>query len=236
MAPQSHGPATWWRGAVLFDVDGTLVDSAYVHALAWWQAFRQHRYDVPMAAIHWHIGMGGDRLVDSLLPADRDKTADANIMASHAAVFATSWPSLRALDGAKDLLAQCHAGGLAVALASSARKEDLAASRNALGADAFIHAATSANDAKEGKPAPDILVAALEAVGATPAGAVYVGDAVWDMKAAAALGMPSIGVTCGGRSAAELLDAGAAKVYAGPRDLLNNLEKSVIGRLLELPG
>lgn len=232
MAPQSHGPATWWRGAVLFDVDGTLVDSAYLHALAWWQAFRQHQYDVPMAAIHWHVGMGGDRLVDSLLPTGRDKTADADIMASHAAVFATSWPSLRALDGAKDLLAQCHAGGLAVALASSARKQDLAASRNALGADAFIHAATSANDAKESKPAPDILVAALEAVGATPSGAVFVGDAVWDMKAAAALGMPSIGVTCGGRSAAELLDAGAAEVYAGPRDLLNNLEKSVIGRLL----
>lgn len=232
MAPQSRGPARWWRGAVLFDVDGTLVDSAYVHALAWWQAFRQHQYDVPMAAIHWHVGMGGDRLVDSLLPAGRDKTADADIMASHAAVFATNWPSLRALDGAKDLLAQCHAGGLAVALASSARKQDLAASRTALGADAFIHAATSANDAKESKPAPDILVAALEAVGATAADAVYVGDAVWDMKAAAALGMPSIGVTCGGRSAAELLDAGAAEVYAGPRDLLNNLEKSVIGRLL----
>jgi HAD superfamily hydrolase (TIGR01509 family) len=232
MVPQSHGPATWWRGAVLFDVDGTLVDSAYVHTMAWWQAFRQDQYDVPMAAIHWHVGMGGDRLVDSLLPAGRDKSADAEIMASHAAVFATGWPSLRALDGAKDLLAQCHAGGLAVALASSARKEDLAASRKALDADAFIHAATSANDAKESKPAPDILIAALDAVDATPAGAVFVGDAVWDMKAAGALGMPAIGVTCGGRSAAELFDAGAAEVYAGPRDLLDNLQQSAIGRLL----
>ncbi|MCU1436868.1 MAG: family hydrolase [Pseudarthrobacter sp.] len=232
MVPQSHGPATWWRGAVLFDVDGTLVDSAYVHTMAWWQAFRQHQYDVPMAAIHWHVGMGGDRLVDSLLPAGRDKSADVEIMASHAAVFATGWPSLRALDGAKELLAQCHAGGLAVALASSARKEDLAASRKALDADAFIHAATSANDAKESKPAPDILIAALEAVDATPAGAVFVGDAVWDMKAAGALGMPAIGVTCGGRSAAELFDAGAAEVYAGPRDLLDNLQQSAIGRLL----
>jgi len=234
MVPQSHGAATWWRGAVLFDVDGTLVDSAYVHTMAWWQAFRQHQYDVPMAAIHWYVGMGGDRLVDSLLPAGRDKSADAEIMASHAAVFATGWPSLRALDGAKDLLAQCHAGGLAVALASSARKEDLAASRKALAADAFIHAATSANDAKESKPAPDILIAALEAVGATPAGAVFVGDAVWDMKAAGALGMPAIGVTCGGRSAAELFDAGAAEVYTGPRDLLDNLQQSAIGRLLAL--
>ncbi|GAA1777606.1 HAD family hydrolase [Pseudarthrobacter sulfonivorans] len=234
MAPQTNGPASWWRGAVLFDVDGTLLDSAYVHTLAWWQAFRQHQHDVPMSAIHWCVGMGGDRLVDSLLPADRDKEADAEIMASHAAVFATSWPSLRAFDGAKDLLAQCHAGGLAVALASSARREDLAASRKALGADAFIHAATSSNDAKESKPAPDILVAALEAVHVPAADAVYVGDAVWDMKAAAALGIPAIGLTCGGRSAAELFDAGAAEVYAGPRDLLNNLQASAIGRLLAL--
>jgi HAD superfamily hydrolase (TIGR01509 family) len=234
MVPQNHGPAAWWRGAVLFDVDGTLVDSAYVHTLAWWQAFRQHEHDVPMAAIHWHVGMGGDRLVDSLLPGSRDKGADADIMASHAAIFASSWPSLRPFDGAKELLAQCHAGGLAVALASSARNQDLAASRKALAADAFIHAATSANDAKESKPAPDILVAALEAVRVPAAAAVFVGDAVWDMKAAAALGMPSIGVTCGGRSAAELLDAGAAEVYAGPRDLLDNLRQSAIGRLLGL--
>ncbi|MEO8282839.1 MAG: HAD family hydrolase [Pseudarthrobacter sp.] len=234
MVPQTNGPASWWRGAVLFDVDGTLLDSAYVHTLAWWQAFRQHQHDVPMSAIHWCVGMGGERLVDSLLPADRDKEADAEIMASHAAVFATSWPSLRAFDGAKDLLAQCHAGGLAVALASSARREDLAASRKALAADAFIHAATSSNDAKESKPAPDILVAALEAVHVPAANAVYVGDAVWDMKAAAALGIPAIGVTCGGRSAAELVEAGAAEVYASPRDLLDNLEASAIGRLLGL--
>jgi HAD superfamily hydrolase (TIGR01509 family) len=234
MVPQSNGPAPWRRGGVLFDVDGTLLDTAYVHTLAWWHAFRQHQHDVPMSAIHWCVGMGGDRLVDSLLPADRDKPADAEIMASHAAVFATSWPSLRAFDGAKDLLAQCHAGGLAVALASSARKEDLVASRKALAADAFIHAATSSNDAKESKPAPDILVAALEAVRVPAADAVYVGDSVWDMKAAAALGIPAIGVTCGGRSAAELFDAGAAEVYAGPRDLLDNLQASAIGRLLAL--
>jgi HAD superfamily hydrolase (TIGR01509 family) len=234
MAPQTNGPASWWRGAVLFDVDGTLVDSAYLHTVAWWQAFRQHQHEVPMAAIHWCVGMGGDRLVDSLLPADRDKEADAEIMASHAAVFALNWPSLGAFDGAKDLLAQCHAGGLAVALASSARREDLAANRRALAADAFVHAATSSNDAEESKPAPDILVAALEAVRVPAADAVYVGDAVWDMKAAGALGIPAIGLTCGGRSAAELFNAGAAEVYAGPRDLLENLQASAIGRLLGL--
>lgn len=234
MDSQHLGPAAagGHRRGVLFDVDGTLVDSSYFHTLAWWQAFRQQGYDVPMASIHHCVGMGGDRLVDSLLPSGRDKDADAGILASHAAIFASKWPALRAFDGARDLLAQCHAGGLAVALASSARTQDLLATRRALGADPHIHAATSADDAKASKPAPDILVAALEAVGVGPADAVYVGDAVWDMQAAAAIGIPAIAVTCGGTSAAELRDAGAVQVYSGPRDLLENLHESAIGRLL----
>jgi HAD superfamily hydrolase (TIGR01509 family) len=213
-------------------VDGTLIDSSYLHTIAWWGAFRQYGYDIPMASIHHFVGMGGDRLVDSLLPSDRDPSGDQEIMASHGALYASHWPALRAFDGAKDLLAQCHAAGLAVALASSARKKDLQVMKATLDADAFIHGATSANDAKDSKPAPDILVAALETVGVEAGDAVFVGDAVWDMKAAAALGIPSVGVTCGGISAAELRDAGAVEVYEGPRDLLRNLTSSAIGRLL----
>jgi HAD superfamily hydrolase (TIGR01509 family) len=187
-----------------------------------------------MAAIHQLVGMGGARLVDNLLPQDRDRSEDQDIMASHGALYASHWPSLRALDGAKDLLGQCREAGLAVALASSARERDLQVMRSVLDADAFIDAATSANDAEESKPAPDILEAALEALGIEAADAVYVGDAVWDMKAAAALGIPAIGVTCGGIHAAQLRDAGAVEVYEGPRHLLENLGASAIGRLLAL--
>jgi phosphoglycolate phosphatase-like HAD superfamily hydrolase len=104
--------------------------------------------------------------------------------------------------------------------------------KSILDADAFIDAATSANDAEQSKPSPDILSAALEALGVEAADAVFVGDAVWDMKAAAALGMPAIGVTCGGVNAAELREAGAVEVYEGPRDLLDNLVASAVGRLL----
>ena len=104
--------------------------------------------------------------------------------------------------------------------------------KSILDADAYIDGATSANDAEESKPAPDILVAALEAIGVDAADAVFVGDAVWDMVAAAALGIPAIGVTCGGVSAAELRDAGAVEVFEGPRDLLENLKTSAAGRLL----
>jgi HAD superfamily hydrolase (TIGR01509 family) len=222
------------RQGILFDVDGTLIDSSYIHTIAWWGAFRQYGYDIPMASIHHFVGMGGDRLVDSLLPSGRDKSLDPEIMSSHGALYASHWPALRAFDGAKDLLAQCHAAGLAVALASSARERDLQVMKATLDAEAFIDAATSSNDAEESKPAPDILVAALEAVGVEAENAIYVGDAVWDMKAAGALGIPAIGVTCGGVSAAELRDAGAVEVYEGPRDLLENLTSSVIGRLLQL--
>ncbi|TQJ33920.1 HAD family hydrolase [Arthrobacter sp. SLBN-122] len=232
--PDTTTPPGGTRRGVLFDVDGTLIDSSYIHTIAWWGAFRQYGHDVSMAAIHQLVGMGGARLVDNLLPADRDRDEDGDIMASHGALYASHWPSLRAFDGGKELLGQCHSGGLAVALASSARERDLQVMRSVLDADSFIDAATSANDAKESKPAPDILEAALAAVGVDAADAVYVGDAVWDMKAAAALGIPSIGVTCGGIQASQLREAGAVEVYDGPRHLLENLGSSAIGRLLAL--
>jgi HAD superfamily hydrolase (TIGR01509 family) len=219
------------KHGVLFDVDGTLVDSCYLHTFAWWQAFREAGLGVPMSAIHRSVGMGGAELLDHLLPAGRDKSGDASIKSSHGAIFATFWPALRPLDGARDLLAQCYESGFAVALASSARKQDLDALRSTLRADSYLHAATCANDAKAGKPAPDILQAALDAVGLQAGDVVYVGDAVWDVYAAGRLGIPTIGLTCGGTSAAELLEAGAVETYENPRDLLANLRDSAIGRL-----
>jgi HAD superfamily hydrolase (TIGR01509 family) len=152
-------------------------------------------------------------------------------MSSHAAVFATFWPYLRPLDGAKDLLARCHESGFAVALASSARDRDLEILRATIGADAYIDAATSSKDARESKPEPDILVAALEAVGVQAKDAVYVGDSVWDIYAAKALDMPTIGLTCGGTSEAELRSTGAVEVYETPRALLENLKDSAIDKL-----
>lgn len=231
-ASQSTPPPGGRRRGVLFDVDGTLIDSSYIHTISWWGAFRQYGYDIPMASIHHFVGMGGDRLVDNLLPSGRDKDEDKEIMASHGALYASHWPSLRAFDGARDLLAACHDAGLAVALASSARKKDLQVMKSILDCESAIDGATSANDAKESKPSPDILVAALGTIGVEAADAVFVGDAVWDMKAAAALGIPAVGVTCGGIGVDRLREAGAIEVYDGPRDLLENLASSAIGRLL----
>jgi phosphoglycolate phosphatase-like HAD superfamily hydrolase len=226
-----NGKSRGRRLGVLFDVDGTLVDSTYLHTMAWWHAFRAAGFNVPMAAIHRAVGMGGDKLVAHLLPPDRDASQDTSVMDAHAAIFSTYWPSLRAFDGARDLLVQCCEVGLGVALASSAREADLQMLRSALHSDAFIHAATSADDAKQSKPEPDILVAALDAIGVRAQDSVYVGDAVWDVYAADKLGIPTIGVTCGGTSEAELREAGVVEVYSGPRELLNNLRDSAIGKL-----
>lgn len=220
------------KRAVLFDVDGTLIDSSYFHALAWWQAFRREGLDVEMSAIHRKVGMGGDKLIQSLVP-DCTEDIQEDLKSAHGAVFSTYWPALRSFDSVRDLLAACSAAGLAVGLASSAQERDLEVSRHLLDSGSSIDAWTSSNDAQESKPAPDILEACLEKLDVLPANAVFVGDAVWDVKAGSALGIPVIALTCGGISEAELRDAGAVEVYDNPRQLLEHLESSLIGKLAD---
>ena len=205
---------------VLFDVDGTLVDTTYLHAVTWWEALRQADHTVPMATIHHAIGMGSDRILDALLGEDRDRDADDATIAAHAALYSVYWERLRPLPGAADLLRRCKSRGLRVVLASSASEPELRALRRGLDADDVIDVATSAADAEQSKPAPDILGVALDRAGLAPDEVVLVGDAVWDVQAAARIDVPCIGVTCGGTSAEELTRAGAVAVYDNPADLL----------------
>lgn len=216
---------------VLFDVDGTLVDSNYLHAVAWWQAFRRMDLDVPMSAVHRAIGMGGDKLVEHLLGEDRDKDQDEKLDETHGAIFSTWWPSLRSFDGAKELLLACAGKELTVVLASSASEPELKVLRTVIDADAAIAAATSSSDAEESKPSPDILQAALDSSALTAEDTIFVGDSVWDVKAAAELKIPTIGLLCGGTSEAELRDAGASEIWENPRELLENLDSSLLGKL-----
>jgi phosphoglycolate phosphatase-like HAD superfamily hydrolase len=224
-------PASPRRG-VLVDVDGTLVDSNYQHTLAWWQAFRRFGHDVPMAEIHRAIGMGGDKLVAHLLGEDRDTSLDEELDSTHGAVFSTHWPSLRAFEGAGDLLRRCSKEELVVVLASSASGQELEVLRAVIDADAAITGATSSSDAENSKPSPDILQAALEAGGLEPQNTVFVGDSVWDVFAATELDIPTIGVTTGGTSEAELREAGAAEVYKDARALLAAFDSSPLRTLL----
>jgi HAD superfamily hydrolase (TIGR01509 family) len=216
--------------AVLFDVDGTLVDTNYLHAVTWWQAFAQGGHYVPMTDIHRTIGMGTDQLLDRLLPADRDSGADGKLALSHDALYATYWSRLRPLPGAADLLRACRARGLAVILASSAGEAESGILRAAIDAEDAIDAATFAGDVESSKPAPDLVQVALKKAGVPAEQAVFVGDTVWDVQASGKAGVPCIGLLSGGISREELADAGAVQVYDGPADLLAALSRSLIGQ------
>ncbi|MEU9048556.1 MULTISPECIES: HAD family hydrolase [unclassified Kitasatospora] len=214
--------------AALFDVDGTLLDTAYFHALAWWQALRQHDRTVPTARVHRAIGMGADQLLDHLLGEDRDHGDDDAITAAHDALYAAHWPAITPLPGAADLLHACAARGLRVVLASSASERELTVLRRALDADDVIAAATTADDVAATKPAPDLVRAALDRAGAAPRDTVFVGDTVWDIAAADRAGVPCVAVESGGFSAQELLGAGAAEVHRDTAELLADLDSSLL--------
>ncbi|MFI7544199.1 HAD family hydrolase [Actinoplanes sp. NPDC049599] len=219
------------KPGVLFDVDGTLVDTTYLHTVAWWEALRRFGHDVPMAEIHRGIGMGSDKIIDHLLGTDRDQDADPELTTAHDVLYGAWWERLRPLPGAADLLRACAGRGLAVVLASSAKEAELAILRKVINAEDALTAATSSSDAAQSKPAPDILQAALDQSDVDPHRCVFVGDAVWDVKAAAALDIPCIGLACGGTSAAELTEAGAITTYADPAALLRDLGQSPIAKL-----
>lgn len=215
--------------AVLFDVDGTLVDSNYLHSVSWWEAFTQAGHDVPMAKIHRTIGMGSDQLLDALLPADRDREDDDGIRAAHTALYATYFSRQRPLPKAAELLRACRKAGFRVVLASSASEREFAALRATLDADDAIDEFTSSVDVDRSKPAPDLVRAALDKIGLEPDAAVFVGDTVWDVQACRKAGVPCIGLLSGGISRSELLDAGAIEVYDGPAELLDALPTSILG-------
>jgi HAD superfamily hydrolase (TIGR01509 family) len=227
--PSTSAPET--RRGVLFDIDGTLIDSSYLHVVAWWHAFNQVGHDVPMHKIHRLIGMGTEQLVDELLPADRDKSQDEAIGAAHGTLYSTYWAGLKPTRGAAELLRRCAEEGLVVVLASSSNVTEVAAMREALGVDGVLTAVTTATDADESKPAPDIFAAALEAGGLRAENVVAVGDAVWDTVSARKLGIDTVSVLSGGISETELRDGGAVAVYADPQDLLEDFEDSPLGRL-----
>ncbi len=217
--------------ALVFDIDGTLVDTAYVHTVTWWQAFRSAGLDVEMALIHRSVGMGGGALLDNVLP-DRDRSVDDTVKQRRLEHYKRFWDDLRPLPGARELIRTGKERGLSVVLASSAEPEELDVLRRTLDADQWIDVATGAGDAEHAKPAPDILEVALDRAGVDAESAVFVGDAVWDADVAAQVGVPFVGVECGGTSAAELREHRAAAVYRNPAELLSCLDDAPLRQLL----
>jgi HAD superfamily hydrolase (TIGR01509 family) len=214
------------RRAVLYDVDGTLVDSSYLHVVAWWEAFRSQGFDVAMTDIHRRIGMGSEQLVEALLDESNDAVVEA-----HTDYYAPRLRQLRAFPDAAKLLRRTHDEGLVVILATSASDKEAAHLRTALDADDVIDHMTTSEDAENAKPAADILTSALDAADLEAGNCVFVGDSVWDIEACNRIDMPCIALLSGGISEPELTAAGAVAVYRDPAHLLAEFDDAVLGRL-----
>lgn len=213
--------------AVLFDVDGTLVDSNYLHALAWWRALDDAGQRRPMAVLHRLIGMGSSRLLEEAVGRDDPALSDA-----HSHHYQRLKGELTALPGARDLLARAKKAGASVVLATSAKPHDLDDLRRVLGADDLIDHVVQSGDVEEAKPAGDIFAAALERAGCRPEEALAVGDTVWDVEAAARAGVRCVCVLTGGNAGSDLLEAGALAVYRDAAALAEGFEDSPLGQLL----
>lgn len=210
----------------VLDIDGTLLDSNYHHALAWSRAFEQvlERH-VPLVALHRAIGLGGDRLVAAVGGDDVEQQHGDEIRERWEQEYDAMIGETRLFDGATDLLRGLREAGLKVVLASSSIPKHAEHALELLGAEELADAWTTSEDVEESKPDPELLDEALAKVGGGRA--VMIGDAVWDVQAAERRGDPTIGMLSGGFGRQELIDAGAAAVYAYPRDLLDAIDEAL---------
>jgi HAD superfamily hydrolase (TIGR01509 family) len=221
--------------AVLFDIDGTLVDSNYLHVHAWYRAFAEVGVNVDAWRIHRSIGLDGDTLVATLAEdADDDTRARAKDLNSQ--YYKELASLLRPLPGARGLLEAVEKLGVQVVLATSAPEDELDILRDVLNCDHLVSAMTSSADVDTAKPRPDIINVALERAGVNAAHAVFVGDAVWDVEACKRAGVVTIGLLSGGVSKCELEEAGAHQVFDDPLHLCQHLDDTPIAALANLVG
>ncbi len=194
----------------ILDVDGTLVDTNYHHALAWHRALHGRGHRVQMWKVHRHIGMGGDKIVAALVGAEVEEAEGDAIREAETAAYGELIGEVEPMEGARELIEDLRAGGSTVILASSAKQEEVEHYLGLLEAGDLVDGWTTADDVEQTKPAADLIHAALEKAGDGPA--LMIGDSTWDVKAAQAAGVPTLAVLTGGFSEAELREAGATEV------------------------
>ena len=205
--------------AVLLDIDGTLVDSTYHHAIAWHRAFARHDLHPPMHTIHRTIGMGGDKLVAVVAGDDVEERLGDDLRSAWREEYLPLREEVLPLPGARELVLALREAGHRVALASSGDPQFSREAVDLLDVGDAIEVLTTSEDVEASKPEPDLLGETLRRLGDAPE-ALLVGDTVHDVESAKRAGMPCVAVLTGGYGRAELTDAGAARVVTGPADLL----------------
>lgn len=213
----------------IFDMDGTLLDSVDLHALAWHEAFLNFGYDVSFEQSRSQIGKGGDKLLPVFLSDDQQKKHGEELEEWRGRRFKTKYlPLVRPFAAVPDLLRRVREAGSRVGIASSAKKAELDTYLDIAGIADLVDAVTSSEDAEESKPAPDVFQIVLKKLGVQGASAVAIGDAPYDAEAASKAGIKTIGVLCGGFTESRLRSAGCQEIYPGPAALFACFEASLL--------
>jgi len=210
----------------ILDIDGTLVDTNYQHAIAWYRAFRRHGIALPVWRIHRHIGMGGDQLVAALTDEATEKRLGDEIRGSEKDLYFELIEEVEPMEGSRELIEELRRRGHAVVLASSAKAEEVDRYLDLLDARRLADAWTTSADVERTKPKPDLVKAALERAGASPDDAVMIGDTPWDVKSAQGAGVRTLAVLTGGFAVEELTESGAAGVFESVAELRDELDRT----------
>jgi HAD superfamily hydrolase (TIGR01509 family) len=208
----------------ILDIDGTLVETNYHHAIAWYRAFTQHGVELPVWRVHRAIGMGGDQLIKELAGADVEDGKGDDIRAAEKALYMAMIHEVRPLPDARKLIEVLKERGHTVVLASSAKEDEVEHYLDLLDARDLADDWTTSADVQNTKPDPDLVQTALDKAGGGDA--VMIGDSIWDVKAAKRAGIPTIAIRTGGFGHDELVEAGAACIFDSIHDLLESLAQT----------
>jgi HAD superfamily hydrolase (TIGR01549 family) len=218
--------------AVIFDIDGTLVDSVDFHARAWQETFRKFGREVSFEDVRKQIGKGGDQLMPVFFSKDELESFGDEMEEYRGRLYKREYISrVRAFPGVRELFERVQEDGKRIALASSAKEDELKTYKQIARIDDLVETETSADDAEKSKPHPDIFEAALKSLGDVDASrAIVVGDTPYDAEAAGKINLRTVGVLCGGFPEADLRSAGCLEIYRNPADLLARYDESIIAR------